>query len=152
MEQRVGTGESSDRTRGSCSARLKGHPAGLGCRSTIPNRASARRSGDLSTVPQPPAGLCCHGTVADFLSELSQEVTSLPFCFFINVSAANEVGSLFSSFVKLYAPKVQHPCAFLRAHMLHLYYRGRGARRVGEGELSFTFMLSDQRSLIKLIR
>lgn len=48
-----------------------------------------RPRGDLGTSAlqlEPLAGLYCHGTVADFLSELSDEVTSVPICFFINVS------------------------------------------------------------------
>lgn len=86
MEQRVGTRETSDRTGGLAQPGLKATLQALGAKVLYPTN---RPQGDLGTPAlqlQPLAGLYCHGTVADFLSELSDQVTSGSICFFINVS------------------------------------------------------------------
>lgn len=78
MEQRVGTGERSDRTGGPAQPGLKATLQALGAEVLYPTDRPRGDQGTSALQLQPLAGLYCHGTVADFLSELSDEVTSVP--------------------------------------------------------------------------
>lgn len=83
----MGTGERSDRTGGPAQPGLKATLQASAAEVLYPTDHSQGDQGTSVLQLQPLAGLYCHGTVADFLSELSDEVTSVPFCFFINVSS-----------------------------------------------------------------
>lgn len=74
----MGTGERSDRTGGPAQPGLKATLQALGAEVLYPTDRPRGDQGTSALQLQPLAGLYCHGTVADFLSELSDEVTSVP--------------------------------------------------------------------------
>lgn len=80
----MGTGERRDRTGGLAQPGLKATLQALGAKVLSPTDHPQGDQGTSALQLQPLAGLYCHGTVADFLSQLSDQVKSVLILFFIN--------------------------------------------------------------------